>query len=235
MFSKKSYLFISLSLLLLFACSKEEEGPQKEFGTGKVNFSDLKIGQQSTYVHYAGICIDDPPIPGIDIPLGDTLILEVVDMNDRVITLSERMSEGSTLYQAGLTRTVEYNMVEHEDFLLIPIRDSSALFYFYANDTIHLRPRTTINLEGATCFLSNADTIFTGDDIGIINDFRVFDKVLEEQIAVSCLPPFIFTFESAYLLYTTGGLTCSYTVLSSSNPSSPAPRREGWVEIAALE
>jgi len=233
----KSCLFILLSLLM-FSCENEEAVPQKEFGTGKVNFSDLKIGQQSTYLAFAGFCLEGAEELDQFFPV-DTLILEVVDMNGEVLTFSERLTEGSTQYQAGLTQTITYDVIEKENYLLIPVRDSSALFYFYANDTLHLNPSDLVDLRQENlCYLMIADSVFTGDEVGLVKDFKILNNQLDEKIAVSCVPPFLETVDNGYLLYDNEGLGVSYIVTTTNDPN-PGPfgsvRRRGWVEAAELE
>lgn len=226
--------FLLASPLIFSTCKKEEptteENPRIIYGTGEVNFSDLRVGQKSTYKRYSsGTCfmVDIPQFPSTP---PDTLYLEVVDMNYEVVTLSERFSEGSNFYQNGITRTFKYNITTEDDFLLIPERDSSALFYFYANDTLRLHPPNPVELTQDHCLVFTPDTTLIQDEIGVIEEFRFFDKIIEsQQYAVSCIPTTL-SIENGYLLYDSNGLNVSY-VHTNADWQTGFRLVQGWRKI----
>ncbi len=230
MFSK-NYLFVLL-VLIAFSCRKEDTGPIKEYGTGKVNFSDMKIGQKSSYTSYTEMCNED--FSAINLFFDDTILFEVLDMNDNVYTLSERYSEGSSSYENGITQSFVYEVTHEDDYLLIPIRDASVLFYFYANDTLHLNPKNLMDFEYEDCFLKVDETTFVENEIGIIRDFEVMGSQLDDKIAVSCLPSINIGIETGYILYDENGVSLSYSVRESNSPEIEF-LKFGWVELDELE
>lgn len=232
----RTILFLFASILIFSTCKKNEptieETPRIIYGTGEVDFSDLRVGQKTSYERQVGVCqgVTDSSIAMLFPSLAiDTIILEVIDMDFNTVVFSERFSSGSLFYQNGATGSFIYDVITEDDFLLIPERDDSPLFYFYANDTLKLQPSNAIELTQNSCILLTSDSTFIGNDIGTVKEFEFFDKNLENQYAVSCLPSALAV-EDGYLVYDKNGLNISYTI-SESDPISGFQTVEGWKQI----
>jgi len=230
----RNLIFILVSLLIFSTCKKEEPATEENqrivYGTGDVDFSNLKVGQKTSYERQVGICqaVTDS-LFSIPPPIIDTLYLEVIDMNFDTVLFSERFSEGSFFYQNGATDAFTYDVITKDNFILIPERDNSPLFYFYANDTLQLQPSNAIELTQQFCTLLTSDSTFIGNDIGTVEEFIFFDKMLENQYAVSCLPS-VLAVEDGYLIYDRNGLNVSFTV-SEPNTISGISTVESWKKV----
>jgi hypothetical protein len=150
-------------------------------------------------------------------------------MDYEVVTFSERFTEGSSLYQNGFDSPTLYKVTAKENYLLLPERDSSTLFYFYGNDTLNLQPSNPINLTQEFCVLLTPDSTFIGDDIGHIEEFQFFEEVLVDQYAVSCIPS-IIAVEDGYLVYDKNGLNASFVSFERDFLSGIKPM-EGWKKL----
>ena len=212
------HLILSVLIIMFFSCGDDESLPPIEYGTGPVDLMDIKVGQKSTYLSFFGVCGDTAGV--FDQQLPDTLLLEVIDGRDGVLTFSERLTEGSNLYKNGRTQIIEYEVVQKDGYILIPERDSSALFYFYANDTLHIVPTAITPLKQTSCYLMDADSTFEGNYIGLVKDYQILSKALDE----------IWQFPVCHHLYWMSSTVIFYTIRMGcrspipSNPVTPTAR-----------
>jgi hypothetical protein len=188
--------------IILISCTHEEE-IVRQVPDGNVNFSDLTDGQQSRYLRYTTTCSNLSP----DFTFtGDTLIVETV-LTDEGFKLKESLTTGSPSYTGN---SAMFRIVKENDDVLIPERSSSALLFFYGNDTIHLNPAHKVSLLQSNCKLMLSGQTFTGDEIGQIESFRIGPLKQIDKTAISCVP--LFFQLDAYLLYDENYLYMSHTV-----------------------
>ncbi len=211
------YLLIP-SLLLLSACTKDDDN-QSDPETPKnyVSLKSPKTGQQNMYVQYRKECGQDDSFQYT----GDTLILSVIE-SDTATLLKETFTSGST--NLSEMEDAIYPIYPNEDYILIPERQASWLFFFYGNDTIHLNQPADVELTQDNCVLTylNGET-FIGNEIASITSYEIGDIGLFNKSAISCVPP-IMDIE-AYLIYDKKGIEVSSTMdLLGSNLN-------GWVWV----
>ena len=174
----------------------------------EVNLRALSHGQQTIFVRLDAIC-------GLDTPMysGDTIIWRVVE-EDGNLFFEEQFTVGSPQFDAN-PMAVRYPVVQEDNYILIPSREESALFFFYGNDTIFTQPEHTAVLTQSECLPFIVDVPFEGDEIAFMPEFDLFGISLRNETVVSCVPV-IFDLE-AYLCYKEGVIDLSYT-LSSGFP-----------------
>jgi len=216
---KKQILDVLVGGVLYFSCS-QENNTLVEDGISRINFSDLKVGQQSEYVKYLPECNDPMSIDNVLAQLSDlggetmsitpdTLILKIESKTDNTFTFSEEVISASL--EANSNKKVYYDVIKESDYVLIPQRSESELFWFYANDTIRLKPKEKINLVQKECFIEHNDAIFRGNAIGNIEQFDLDSYSIENKNVVSCVPeldPKI----NAYLIYDVNELHVSHQI-----------------------
>jgi len=174
------------ALIFVTACHQDDEPFMPIFFTEQVNFSDLKVGQQSFYRAYQADCSD---MNGTFEWTGDTLVLEVTGTASDLI-LRESFTKGSPIMNGQVIPPppVEYPVSNIDEGVLLPERSASRLFYFYANDTLRLNPSHDITLQQDECFLTSESGVFVGNDIGYLPLFEVGEVKVAEKTAVSCEP-----------------------------------------------
>ncbi len=202
-----------VAVLFIFSCSVQEEFVDRLVSEGNINLDDLAPGQKSVYIRYASTC----GLPGINFT-GDTLILETIIFNNQ-IHLKESNTARSPSFTGGY-RLFEVSKITGD--VIIPDREGSALFFFYGNDTIHLKPSTRVDLVQNGCRLSLAGNNFTGDEIGYVRNFRVGSIMQANKTVVSCVPA-IYQMD-AYLIYDENYLYMSHTVLTNGDQTGVS----GW-------
>ncbi len=165
-------------------------------------------GQMNQYVRYEmGTCEDAGQST---LWTSDTLVVEVQKENGQFY-LVESLTPGSPIFlQGGFPEPVKYPITSTGDYALVPERDQSILFFFYGNDTIHLRPNHDVELKQVNCGLTIADTPFIGNEIGFVPKFKLGELLQEEKTVVSCVPV-VLNLE-AYLFYEEGYLFMSHTI-----------------------
>lgn len=221
---------LSLSMpLLIFACSKSETPNPNPNPTppleGRIDLSDLKVGQKSTFKKYTSTCAD---LENNFQYTGDVLTLEVIEENGALF-LQEYLSEDSPMYIDGSFRDKRiYPINGNFEQVLIPKRDNSSLFFFYANDTIRLNPQKVRPLKQEGCTLMLEETPFIGNDIGFISSFKFGDLEQKGKTVVSCEPFFQL---DAYLLYDENQLYMSHVVniQGDINGNVVFDQVEGWI------
>ncbi len=183
----KNLLLLLIFSLLLLACNKDEHTDPV---SSQVDLVNLEVGQKSFYRSYKATCSD-----GISdfAWRGTTLILEVTE-NDGQLFFEESFTDDSAIN----IPPVSYPVTVIDGGILIPDRDESLLFYFYANDTIRLNPEHDVILEQDGCFVIQDSTPFVGNDIGTIPLFQVGEVRETNKTIVSCEP---FAQLDGYLIY----------------------------------
>lgn len=210
------HLILLITMTIFIACSDDDSFAPEEPKTENLNLKSLAEGQLAKYVRLDGICGFDEHYNYS----GDTILLDVVDIQGQ-LHFRESFTEGSPLY-ASNPSPVFYRVETYEDFILIPHRDQSTLFFFYGNDTIRTSPQHAFELEQAGCQNLHDGTPFQGDAIAKLPSWELHDINLNDQTVVSCVPV-IFELE-AYLMYNEGQLNLSYTLSSGF----PGITFQGW-------
>ena len=128
---------------------------------------------------------------------------------------------------------MSYEVTYKEDYLLIPDRQSSNLFWFYANDTLHLNVEPSRVLNQQECFLVAADEglRFIGEEIAWIDHFDLEGVTFTDKLVVSCVPNLGFELD-AYLIYDEFSLNASHQVFTSFDSRGVTRTTVGWEEFA---
>ena len=176
----KKLLFFLAGLLLLTGCKQDDT---IEPTPAQVNFSNLIVGQKSFYRAYS---VSDCANVNNFEWTGDTLVLEVLGTSSGVV-LQDVLTEYSPSFNEE-TDPVQYPVSHIMEGVLLPERLQSALFYFYASDTLRINPTHDVTLQQDECFLMNNDNVFIGNDIGYLPSFEIGEVRQQEKTAVSCEP-----------------------------------------------
>ena len=209
-------------LAFTFSCSTKKEDPFLPEPDNLVNFSDLREGQQTTYIRYTTKC---DSLEDLFQYTGDTLILEVVSRNDSLF-FKETVTVYSPLYLNGqFTEPVEYPVTLLEDKIYIPERFSSALFFFYENDYIYLKPQHDVDLVQEGCRLMQEGQPFIGNDIGALTSFEIGNIKVNDKTSISCEP---LEDLDAYLIYDNEHLEVSHVIILEGFLGSVEERVLGW-------
>ena len=237
------YIFLFASICNLFSCSNKEDDtsimvdPEDSI---TVNFSNLKPGQQTTYLRINTKCLP-PELEGLfPIPFTlDTLLVTVESNEGNKYSVSENFIPHENSSTGNPYKTY-YDIIDHGDFVLIPERDSSQLFWFYANDTLHLNPTNITNLEQVDCLININEELFTGNEIGkldqfILNNTINHDVTIDNKYVVSCLPPIVAMDQNLYLIYDEDGLHASYQLTILDNGEIEAYFGFAWAEASYVK
>lgn len=190
-------LIFSLGLIFFSSCRDNDEG-QASFTIDKpINFQSLEVGQKMAFVNYKSQCVDISS--EVDFG-GDTIILEVmINHDNEEFVISEYYTPYSESVVDITPVAIQYSIHTEGDFIRIPERFNSQIFWFYANDTIRLQPENTINLSQVGCQLQKEnDVIFVGNEIGRTPEFKIDNRMISNKLTVSCEPYFDL---DGYLFY----------------------------------
>ncbi|MEZ4827618.1 MAG: hypothetical protein R3C61_15245 [Bacteroidia bacterium] len=221
---RKLTLFALFSLLAFAACNVEPVIPDPNENENAVNFAAPAVGQKSLFLHYTTTC---QHLNKDFAFTGDTLILEVIEKSGQ-IHLRESLTPTSPMYVSGaFQQPIEYSLTSTGDYALIPDRWSSALFYFYGNDTLRLNYPTYVTLVQNDCKLMLSGNPFIGDEVGFVKSFEFGDIRQTEKTVVSCIPV-MFQLD-AYLITDARHLYMSHTVIDDMGPNQD--QVQGWVGI----
>ncbi len=190
--------FYILFLIALTSCTSDDISIEIQ---NKVNLQFLEIGQETKFLRYNSTC--ENITSNLEFS-GDTLVWKVISKSENTYKSKEYFTSGSPNF-ANLD-TVNLDIIFKRDYVLIPNRIISNLFFFYGNDTIFTNPIPTIDLSQLDCsFIDNENVVFTGDAIANVNQANFGDTLLENQTLVSCVP--IFFDMNAYILYKNGEIS----------------------------
>jgi len=223
---KTNIIFALLSLCILLSSCKKDDDNINPINQDPVILSSLEAGQTSHYVRYHMQCGD---APGFEWTL-DTLVLEVIKNDVDEYFLQESLTPHSPMFlNGGFQEPVRYQVRPINDGLLIPQRESSALFFFYANDTLRLAPVHDVTLTQDACKLQQDSQPFIGNDIGFIPNLEYGSIRIEDQTVVSCEPFFNL---DAYLVYADNQLNMSHVVTLEGGVIEPGEEEVyGWCRI----
>ncbi len=203
-------LYGLFAFLFVISCSKKEDDNPRPLNENPVILSSLEAGQRSYFRRYHLEC---DTAPGFEWT-SDTLVLEVITKENKLY-LQESLTPSSPMFLDGaFQEPVQYEILPISDAVLLPERANSALFFFYANDTLRLNPTTDVTLTQNACKLHLNNDPFIGNDIGFIADLSFGDIKLQNQTVVSCEPFFNL---DAYLVYDGDALMMSHVVTLASD------------------
>ena len=224
----KSVTYMVTAVVLLTACKKDNPStpasPPSQ--ANEVNLTTLANGQQSTYLGYETVCNHAADSFNYR---QDTLILSVLDDESGQFYFQEDLTPYSTSRVNGtFMKPITYRVIRTENYLLIPDRNESLLFYFYGNDTIQLQPAARVPLHQQDCILAHdSDNPFIGNDIGFFDSFDVGPITMQQKTAVSCVPAMMQL--EAYLIYDENRLYMSHTIQNTGWGLPSRNTINGWV------
>ena len=221
---KTLYLILFCLFIVALGCRSEVINPPTDYvpedpESNLINFENPKAGQETWFLRYESIC---DSLDGKFHYTEDTLKLLVIEENG-VLMLEECLTPYSRMYIDGTFREpIRQKIIDEEGRLLLPEREESALFYFYGNDTLHLKPQNKIPLYKVGCRIFTSQGPFIGNDIGEVDHFDFGDIELESKTVVSCLPEPLTM--DAYLIYSENALFMSHTIVQGF-------RVVGWLKM----
>ena len=217
----KTIINASASLLLLFLCSCEKNIDQPIIDHNPINLSNPKVGQISCYVEYNAACALGNSSYSYS---NDTLIVKLIEQNGE-LHFMEYLTYHSPSHQDGSFGNPIVHKVEFkENYMLIPERQQSELFYFYGNDTVFINTDHDVNLQQDGCFLfhPNGDQ-FVGEEIGYSEDINFGMIQKSGKTVVSCVPVILDL--DAYIVYDRNGIHVSHTIQTTTTNLNI----NGWV------
>ena len=220
-----SIFFLFALVLVMISCSEDiiegpiieepiieepiEEAPGLDFG-------NLELGDVTQFILFEADCSD---LSGEITYTGDTLSWEVTQLENGEAVLTERFTEFSPL---GSLAQFDNAIAYTSDYILMPDRWSSNLFFFYGNDTLRVNPTSTMTLVQEECSFVSDGTVFRGNDIAFIEEARIGEYSFNNMTVVSCVPGSV---GDAYIVYNNGSISAIF----SRDFFSDAVR--GWIAI----
>ena len=222
----KPYSTFLFSLVLLTACELQPElpGPVDQIHADWVNFSDPQDGQKTLYLSYESTCED---LDGDFRFSGDTLVVEVMK-TERATVLMEYFTTGSPSFDLQ-PDTVFHEIFSHGNFVLLPERDKSSVFWFYGNDTLRLNPDRHEKIKQERCHLEVDGRNFLETEIGHLKNFDMGPIHIEDKSVVSCIPMIIAS--NGYLFHDANHLYMSHTSNESEFNGRISSGVFGWVAL----
>ncbi|MEM9051507.1 MAG: hypothetical protein AAGC47_05595 [Bacteroidota bacterium] len=199
---------ILIAPLLLFACKSDNDDPSSSPADpnpkNTMELNNLKEGQQNRYLRFSANCSDHD---GTFEYTGDTLVVTVLE-DEEGLKFIEQFTENSTNMSEAIPALSE--VVAGDEYILIPERQLSYLFFFYGNDTIHLTKPEDINLNQGSCYIEydNGEP-FIGEEIGFLPVYEYQGMRYTNNRIVSCVPVILDL--DAYLVYDETQLKMSQT------------------------
>ncbi len=202
---KAKIIYLFLFGLFIIACGEKEDDDPRPIQENPVILSSLETGQKSYFKRYHLECNTAPGFEWTS----DTLVLEVVESESQLYLQESLTPESPMFLNGGFQEPVLYPIQKEGDKILLTDRANSALFFFYANDTLQINPNHDVTLTQAYCRLQFDDSPFIGNDIGYVESVAFGEVRLENQTVVSCEPFFNL---DAYLFYSDGQLNMSHVI-----------------------
>jgi len=214
----KTQILLLTGTIILLSCAKKDYDTQPlPDADNRVNLASLAVGQHSIYLHFSGECsMDNAAFTS------DSMRLEVLQGENGFI-FKESFTAGSPNF--GGIDPIEYAVYEEGDYILIPERFNSRLFFFYGNDSIWKNPLVEVELNKVGCLMYHPNgELFVGDEIGHIDHLDLGMETKNDLLVISCVP--FFTMD-AYIGYTPAGFEVSYI---QTGPMDQ-PMIEGWARV----
>lgn len=213
-----------LFVFVLSGCMPESDlpGPVDQLHTDWVNFSDPQDGQKTVYLRYESTC---ERLDKEFTYTGDTLIVEVMK-TERATVLMEYYTPGSPSFEF-LADTAFHEIFSHGDFVLLPEREKSAIFWFYGNDTLRLEPKRHEKIQQAGCELVVDGRNFLETEVGHLTSFEMGSIRIEDKSVVSCIPMVIAA--NAYLFHDAYHVYMSHAANQLEFMGEPSSSVFGWV------
>jgi len=209
-------IFLFMACVLYLGCSKEEVKERPVPADGEIRLDALAAGQSSSYREYRTTCDD----------------MDDISFTGNILVVTSMIDEGQLYFTEQYTEDspddmepVRYEVHVYDDYLLVPDRSASRLFFFYGNDTIHLSPVPSKSLKQRSCFLMDGNDRFVGNSIAEVADFNLGIAREQDQTVVSCVPNFEL---DAYLIYDEYQLQTSHTVSTSEFNGQVDTWVNGW-------
>ncbi|MEL6986736.1 MAG: hypothetical protein AAGK97_02810 [Bacteroidota bacterium] len=212
---QKILVFILFSIAII-SCNNDsgiEPTPTPDIS---LNFGKLKLGDQMQFMLFETTCSDFNG--GLQFT-GDTLNWEVTRLENGEATLTEQFTPNSPLAE---NEKYDNQISFTDDYILMPDRFQSNLFFFYGNDTLHVDPAPTVTLTQENCFFKLGEDNFRGDEIAFSEDVTIQDYSFKDMTIVSCVPGSV---GEAYIVYKNGAV---YAIFSRDFFSEQV---RGWVAI----
>lgn len=214
---KNLFILLAFSVLIFSSCDKESPidkpivdiEPKIELLKDNVTLQDLQVGQKSYFITYESTCEN---MESEFKYTGDTLIWSVELHDGKKVFVEDYSDFSPWKINYPEFEPIVYTVEEIDNGLLLVERWNSNLFFFYGNDTMRLKYPKEVNLTQSHCMISTPDSIFTGDQIGWIDEFKIGDMAVKEKLVVSCVPLFNV---DAYLIYSDNHLYASHIVSTS--------------------
>lgn len=204
---KHTTLFFLL-MMVMMACSTEEtiiDEPTiddpiiEEVG---LNFGNLELGDITQFVLFQSDCEDMNETLQFT---GDTLTWEVTQLDNGEAVLTETFTASSPLAKIEpFDNSIGYT----SDYILMPNRWQSNLFFFYGKDTLRVDPAPTVELTQQGCNFMLGDNLFTGDEIALINEAKVGTYTYSDMTVVSCVPGSVL---DGYIVYKEGAISAIFS------------------------
>ena len=215
----KKLTYLCVAVLMMCSCEKTEVQPALEHDP--IDLQNPKVGQISCYVEYNAECAQ-----GLYTYTQDTLIVRVTEHDGQLQFMEYLTYHSPSHIDGSFGNPKMYDVHFEADYILIPERQNSELFYFYGNDTIFTNPVHDIDLNQNGCYLyhENGD-LFIGEEIGYSENVA-FGPVQESgKTVVSCVPTILAL--DAYIIYEPTSIHVSHTIQNTVN----GDKINGWVLI----
>lgn len=206
-------------LLILSSCEKNVDQPI--INHNQIDLSNPKVGQTSCYVEYNAACALGNSSYAFS---QDTLIVKIIEQ-DGELHFMEYLTFHSPSHQDGsFGNPIVHPVIFENDYMLIPERQKSELFYFYGNDTVHINPVHDLDLQQNGCYLYHpTGEQFVGGEIGYSETVSFGMVYKEAKTVVSCVPTILDL--DAYIVYDRSGIHVSHTIQTTTTEQSI----NGWV------
>ncbi len=175
-------------LLIITGCNSDSVEPILQDAMAGINFEKLQAGESFYYAGYQASCGSTFEFTG------DTLQIEVIESNDSIY-LKETFTAGSPSFGESF----QHQIIPGSEYLLIPERFNSRLFNFYGNDSLFLKKQPNATLAQNGCKLYIGKELFTGEQIGKIENYKIGPIQISNKKGVSCVP--VFLQMDGYLIY----------------------------------
>lgn len=216
----KKFSLLLILLPLLWSCQTVNLNPQKKFNqSNTIDLGNPQEGQKTYYQMYQSNC--ERLEKDFEYP-GDTLVVEVRKIGEEWV-MAEYLTPHSMT--EGPRDTTFNPFIPKGDYVLLPNRLTSRLFYFYGNDTLTLNPQHQSKLIQSHCRLEISGEVFIGNEIGKLDNFEMPSFSIKNKTAVSCVP-MIFALEG-YLIYDQSDLYASHTIFANTDGDQIV----GWVRL----